>query len=256
MNNRVDDLDKLYKPVETFNSITTLLFCIGAILSIALPSFVGNLNESNIQLLTIFYVLIVVLHAFFQNISSFYLLPKAEKERRKQLLSDALGVPLTHAETNLYYNNDNNAGLKRLHANLMENSFFGQRICLAMLKSERLKVAVYASLLLCAFLYREAELGVLVILTQVFFNGGVLFNWIKMEILRNRNERIYESLYSLHLSRQDMSNDNGMAALLNLFSEYECAKSSASIKLSSKKFHDLNPSLTEEWSTIKSRIGL
>ncbi|PMO58459.1 hypothetical protein BCT07_12010 [Vibrio breoganii] len=256
MNDRIDDLDKLYKPVETFNSITTLLFYIGAMLSIALPFFVGNLNESTIQLLTISYVLIVVLHAFSQNIASFYLLPRAEKERRKQLLSNALGVPLTHAETNLYYNNDNNAGLKRLHANLMENSFFGKNICLAMLRPERFKVAAYAILLLFALLYREAELGVLVILTQVFFTGGVLFNWVKLEILRIRNERIYESLYSLHLSHQDTSNGNGMATLLDIFSEYECAKSSASIKLNSKMFHDLNPSLTEEWNSIKTRIGL
>ncbi len=90
----------------------------------------------------------------------------------------------------------------------------------------------------------------------MFFTGGILFNWVKLEILRVRNERIYESLYSLHLSRQETSNGNGMATLLDIFSEYECAKSSAFIKLNSKIFHDLNPSLTEEWDSIKLRIDL
>ncbi|HCH1219460.1 hypothetical protein P7M36_23645 [Vibrio parahaemolyticus] len=217
---------------------------------------VGLYNEAIVQSITIFYVLVVILHSFSQNIVSFYLLPRAEKERRKQLLSNALGVPLTHSETHLYYNNDNNAGLKRLHANLMENSFFGKSICLAMLKSERFKVAIYAIFLLFALLNRDVELGVLIILTQVFFTGGVLFNWLKLEILRVRNERIYESLYSLHLSQQETSNGNGMATLLDIFADYECAKSSASIKLDSKIFHTLNPTLTDEWNGIKSRISL
>jgi hypothetical protein len=256
MNERIDDVSKLYKPVEIFSLITTLLFYGGAVLSVAIPFLVQFYNEDIVKNITIFYVLVVVLHSFSQNIISFYLLPRAEKERRKQLLSNALGVPLTHAQTNLYYNNDNNAGLERLHANLMENSFFGKSICLAMLKPERFKVAVYAIFLLFALLNRDVELGVLIILTQVFFTGGVLFNWLKLEILRVRNERIYESLYALHLSQQETSNGNGMAALLDIFTDYECAKSSASIKLNSKTFHKLNPTLTAEWDNIKSRIGL
>jgi hypothetical protein len=256
MNERLDDVDKLYKPVEIVNLITTLLFYSGAALSIAIPFLVEQYNEVIVQNITIIYVLVVVLHSFSQNIVSFYLLPRAEKERRKQLLSNALGVPLTHAHTYLYYNNDNNAGLKRLHANLMENSFFGKNICLAMLKPERIKVLVYAIFLLFALLNRDVELGILIILTQVFFTGGVLFNWLKLEILRYKNERIYDSLYAIHISQQETSNGNGMASLLDVFADYECAKSSASIKLNSKLFHNLNPTLTEEWNNIKARIEL
>jgi hypothetical protein len=256
MTERIDDLDKLYKPVEIVNLLTALLFYGGAALSIAIPFLVGQYDEVIVRYITVFYVLVVVLHSFSQNVVSFYLLPRAEKERRKQLLSNALGVPLTHAQTNLYYNNDNNTGLERLHANLMENSFFGKSICLAMLKSERIKVSIYAIFLLFALLNRGLELGVLITLTQVFFAGGVLFNWVKLEILRYRNERIYENLYAIHLSQQETSNGNGMASLLDVFADYECAKSSASIKLNSKIFHNLNPTLTEEWNNIKSRIRL
>lgn len=71
-----------------------------------------------------------------------------------------------------------------------------------------------------------------------------------------KNERIYDSLYSLHLNQQEGFNVNEIAILLDTFAEYECAKSSAFMKLSSGLFHKLNENLTVEWEAIKRTIGL
>jgi len=256
MSNRIDEVEKFFKPVEALNTLTTWLFYSSALFSIATPIISNLVDESIFQHVSIVFVILVVLHSFSQNVNSFYLLPRAERERRKQLLSDSLGVPLTHSQTNEYYNNERASGLERLSANLMENSFFGKNICVAMLKPERLKVSVYAVLLLFSLLSRETDLGVIIALTQTFFAGGVLFSWIKLEILRMKNEQIYDSLYSLHLNQQEAFNVNEMTILLDTFAEYECAKYSASIKLSSTYFHKLNASLTEEWEAIKRTIGL
>lgn len=256
MSNRIDEVEKHYKPVEVFNTLTAVFFYGSVLLSLAVPVLMDLVDKSIFQYSTIVFVILVVLHSFTQNLITFYLLPRAEIERRKQLLSNSLGVPLTHFQTNEYYNNEREAGLERLSANLMENSFFGKNICLAMLKSERIKVTVYAVLLLSTLLSRDADLGVIIILTQIFFAGGILFNWVKLEILRVKNERVYDSLYKLHLIQQETMNSNEVATLLDIFAEYECAKSSASIKLSSKVFNELNESLTEEWSSIKNAIGL
>jgi len=256
MSNRIDEVEKFFKPVKTLSVLTNLLFYSSALFSIAVPIVSDLVNESIFQYVSIVFVILVVLHSFSLNINSFYLLPRAERERRKQLLSDSLGVPLTHSQTSEYYNNEKIFGLERLSTNLMENAFFGKNICVAMVNPERLKVAVYAILLLFSLLSRETDLSVIIALTQIFFAGGVLFSWIKLEILRMKNEQIYDSLYSLHLNQHEAFNVNEMATLLYTFAEYECAKSSASIKLSSRVFHKLNAALTEEWETIKRTISL
>jgi len=256
MSNRIDEVEKYYKPIEFFNALAAVFFYGSVLLSLTVPVLMDLLDKSIVQYGTIVFVILVVLHSFTQNLSAFYLLPRAEIERRKQLLSNSLGVPLTHSQTNQYYNNEREVGLKRLSANLMENSFFGKNICLAMLKPERIKVTVYAVLLLFILLSRDADLGVIIVLTQIFFAGGILFNWVKLEVLRIKNERVYDSLYRLHLSQQGILNSKEVATLLDIFAEYECAKSSASIKLSSKVFNKLNEGLTEEWNSIKRTIHL
>ncbi|MEY8241453.1 MAG: hypothetical protein RPT25_14000 [Cycloclasticus sp.] len=256
MSNRIDQVEIYYKPVETLNALSGVLFYISALLAIAMPLLSGRVDEPTFQYASIAFVIMVALHASSQGFSSFYFLPRAERERRKQLLSNALGVSLTHSQTSDYYNNERNSGLERLSANLMENSFFGKRVCEAMLKPERIKVTVFAVLLLCALLNRESDFGVIIALTQTFFAGGILLGWLKVELLRMKNERVYNSLYSLHLNQNGAFNDSEIAILLDEFAEYESAKSSASIKLSSKVFFKLNPSLTEEWDSIKIAVGL
>lgn len=256
MSDRIDQIEKYFKPVEHLNTWSGIFFYISALLAITIPLINGRVGERDFQYIAIIFVVVVVLHSAFQGIVSFYLLPRAERERRKQLLSNSIGVPLTHSRTNKYYNNEREAGLERLSANIMENAFFGKSLCVAMLKPERIKVALYSVLLLFALLSRESDLGVIVALTQTFFAGGILLGWIKLELLRIKNEGVYSSLYSLHLNQRRTFNANEVAMVLDEFAEYECAKSSASIKLSSRMFHKLNASLTEEWDTIKRTVGL
>tara|TARA_R110001583_G_scaffold88182_5_gene229038 strand:+ start:947 stop:1717 length:771 start_codon:yes stop_codon:yes gene_type:complete len=256
MSRRIDQVEKYFKPVEYLNSLSGVLFYISALFAIAIPLLSGRVGETIFQYASIIFVLMVVLHSISQGVSSFYFLQRAERERRKQLLSNSLGVPLTHSQTNNYYNNEREVGLERLSANLMENSFFGKCLCAAILKSERIKVVFYSVLLLFSLLSRDSDLGVVLVLTQTFFAGGIFLGWVELEILRMKNERVYSSLYSLHLNQNGPFNVNESAILLDEFAEYECAKSSASIKLSSKVFHKLNASLTEEWESIKRTVGL
>ena len=255
MSNRVDEIEGLYKPVELFDRIASILFYMSAFLSVALP-MIGDDAPKNIFLkyAPIAFIIFVIMHSFAQHINAFYYLPRAERERRKQLLSNALDVPLTHAQTQEYYNNEREPALERLSVNLMENSFFGKNICSAMLKKERIKLGFYTVLLLVALLNRATDLGVLITLTQTFFAGGVLFSWVKLEILRVKNEQIYDSLYSIHLNQNGSFSSREKAALLDIFAEYEAAKSAASIKLSSKIFYKLNPRLSAEWDRIKSTV--
>jgi hypothetical protein len=54
--------------------------------------------------------------------------PRAEDERRRDFLSNAYGISLTHNQTTGYYNNNQTAPTRRVAANVMENSFFTRSI--------------------------------------------------------------------------------------------------------------------------------
>ena len=137
-------------------------------------------------------------------------------------------------------NNEVSPSVIRLGLNVLENSFFAKSICHEMAKFERKKIFIYSFFWLFAIFNRSTYLGLVLTLTQVLFSGDILIRWIRIEVLRVRNEFIYERLYQLYLNRKSSE----VTGILDAFASYEAAKSSASIKQSSKIFNRLNPSLT------------
>ena len=107
-----------------------------------------------------------------------------------------------------------------------------------------------------AILYRDTGLGLLLILTQILFSGDILIRWLKIEVLRARNESIYEKLYSLFLNKVESEDRKHIGSILDAFASYEAAKSSASIKQSTKIFNKINQKLTREWNGIRDRLGI
>lgn len=256
MNQRIDEVEKYYKPIEVCETWSGYLFILGAILSIAaLHSEIVNIKGLD-QVLNILFLISVVLHSVLTHFSGFYLIPRAENTRRKQLISNSLDVPLTLEQTNLYYNNEVAPSFVRLGVNVLENSFFAKNVCNEMAKFERVKVLLYFCFWFFAILYRDTSLGLLLILTQILFSSDILIRWLKIEVLRAKNESIYEKLYSLFLNKVDSENKKHIGSILDAFASYEAAKSSASIKQSTKIFNKVNQKLTREWNGIRDRLGI
>lgn len=256
MNQRVDEVEKYYNPIEVCEAWAGRLFVSGAILSIAaLHSDIVKIGGLD-QILNILFLISVVLHSVLTHFSGFYLIPRAENIRRKQLISNSLDIPLTSEHTYLYYNNEVAPSIIRLGVNVLENSFFGENVCNEMAKGERIKVLVYFCLWFFAILYRDTSIGLLLILTQILFSGDILIRWLKIELLRTKNESIYEKLYSLFLNKVDPENIKTIGSILDAFASYEAAKSSASIKQSTKIFNKINQKLTRDWSVIKDRLSI
>ena len=103
---------------------------------------------------------------------------------------------------------------------------------------------------------RSTDLIVILTLTQFIFSGEILIRWIKIEVLRARNETLYQNLYALFLNRKSSSTKCEVASILDAFGSYEAVKGAASIMQSSKIFNRLNPTLTREWDEIREQLNI
>jgi hypothetical protein len=253
---RVDEVSKYYKPASKIGLISLCLFWINAILSICIlySSLVLDIFAQNI--LQVLFLVTVLIHFVISQISRFYLIPRAEQMRRKQMLSDAFGAPLSHDRTSLYYNNHYSPSIKRLGANTMENSLFSKEIVEHMLYSKRILIGGYILVWILAFTFRDTNLAILVCITQLVFSGEVIVQWLNLEILRFRHERTYETLHAHFLHDVDENSQKAIATILDAFVSYESAKSSAGYLLSSKVFNQINPELTEKWNQIRNELNM
>ncbi len=253
---RVDGLERYYKPIESAEKYASALFWASAVLSVVVLYSQSIPWESFRDATTILFTISVVLHLILTLFVKFHLVPIAEGKRRKQLLSNAFGVPLIPEQTQAYYNNPLGPSIQKLGANILENSFFAKAVCGKMVVRERVKVLTYFTLWLFAIYWRTTPLDLLIIITQTVFSGEIITRLICLEMLRYRNEDLYEELYNEFLHKIDFQSPAGISCILDAFASYEAAKAAASLKQSTRVFDDLNPSLTEEWNEICIKLEM
>jgi len=253
---RVDGLERYYKPLELLETISSVLFYVSAFLSIAVLYSQMILWEKYRDVPLFLFSPIVVLHLVLTLYTKYHQIPLAEGKRRKQLLSDSFEVPLTPEPTQAYYNNPLPPSIQRLGASVLENSFFAKSICGRMAVKERIRVLIYFIVWMIAVFWRSTPLGILVVVTQTVFSGEVLARLINIEVLRHRNEDLFEELYHEFLHKVDFTSSTGTACILDAFATYESAKAAASIKQSTRVFKALNPSLTCEWNEICLKLKM
>jgi hypothetical protein len=183
-----------------------------------------------------------------------YLTPRAEDKRRQDFFSSACNVSLIHQQTEGYYNNDIKDPIKRMAAQVLENSLFSKEIALRMARRERVKVAIYALIWLVLLHNRRTDLGWIVAASQAIFSEQILSRWFRLEWLRIRFEKTFDDVFRLFQTRPSIAQFNAHA--LDAVSMYETAKANAAITLSSEIFDGLNPTLSEEWDTVKATLKI
>ncbi|RVK42978.1 hypothetical protein [Sinorhizobium meliloti] len=248
--------DKFYKPLETVEAVGGWLFWLVAVLSIATLLVDKAAHSTPSDYLQIAFIVSVFLF-FVQGLAhKLYLFPRAEDERRRELLSNSFNVTLTHEATVEYYNNDQTNPLKRLAASVMESSFFTKEILRKMLRTERATTLGYAAVYFAALSNRSTDLGVASVVAQLVFSEDILMRWLRMEWLRMRSEQVFANMTSFFNAKHSFAKPLGQSEALDHFSFYETAKSTAGILLSSKLFHKHNSELTSEWEKVRGRHGL
>lgn len=248
--------DKFYKPLQTVEAVGGWLFWVVATLSIATLLVDKGAYPAIADYVQIAFIVAVFLF-FVQGLAQkLYLFPRAEDERRRELLSNSFNVPLSHEATVEYYNNDQTNPLKRLAASVMESSFFTKEIMRKMLRTERAKTLGYAAVYFVALSNRSTDLGVAAVVAQLVFSEDILMRWLRMEWLRMRSEQVFANMTRFFNAKHSFAKPQGQSETLDHFSFYETTKSTAGILLSSTIFDKNNSKLTSEWETIRGRHGV
>lgn len=252
---RIDEVSRYYHSASRLEYVVAFLFWINALLSLSIL-FSEDIPALWQKLLPVLFILSVLFQFVASQANRFYLIPRAEQLRRKQMLSDSFGTPLSHDKTALYYNNMYAPSIKRLGANTMENAFFSSEVAGKMLVGKRVLMLVYIACWVLLFSFRDTDLSIMMWITQVVFSGDIIAQWLSLEALRARQERTYERLHNHFLHKIGSDSAREIATILDAFVNYETAKSSSSCLLSSKVFHKLNPSLTKKWEQIRTDLGM
>ncbi len=245
---------RYYDAVEFADKASDWLFYITAALSILTLLVEKAAHPIVYEWLLIFFAIAVVAQFAIGLASRLYLTPRAEDKRRQDFFSSACGVGLTHDKTDGYYNNDFTETIKRMAAQVLENSHFSMAIALRMAKVERTKVVVYALIWLICVLNRQTDLGIVVAASQAVFSEQVISRWLRLEWLRMRFEKTYEDVYRLFQSKPVALKFTAMT--LESLGMYETAKANGAITLSSRVFNEMNDALSIEWDRIKKELHI
>jgi len=252
---RIDEVSQYHEPAARVGLIKKWLFWVVAFLSLCMP-YSTTVGEVFHDTLKSFFIVLVICYFTISQASRFWLVPRAEGMRRKQILSDAFNAPLSHEKTSLYYNNEYSPSVGRLGANTMENTLFSKEVASKMLCKNRLVAGGYVMLWLLAFSLRHNNLEMLTWITQIVFSGEIVVQWLNLEVLRFQCDRIFDQLHSHFLHDIGAESPRAIATILDSFVAYEAAKSSAGLLLSTKEFDKLNPSLTEKWDQIRQELKM
>lgn len=253
MSNRYDSLDRYYKPMELFGTISTMLYWLLAVLSL-ITLYVKNTNINN--LLSNIFILLTLVFFISNNYLKIYLIPNIENKRRVHMLSNSLDIYLDHESTNGYYNNQIKPSILKLGANLFENSLFAKTVVSKMLILERSKIFIYFLSFIALILYRGINVSAVGIVANTLFCGEVLSKWLYMEYLKCENEKIFEDMNRLFLNYTDNKICEFEAQIIDNFVRYESAKAYCGIKQSSKIFFKINSETSNHWEEIKKNLKI
>lgn len=258
MNNQQQRHDPIgtryFKALRSIDELSNLLFYTAAGLSFAVLLVDKKDSQPAYDFVQGAFVLAVIVVFVIGLVIRLYLTPRAEDMRRKDLLSKAYDVPLTHEQTTGYYNNDQTQPIKYLGLAVMENSFFSKAILLKMARYERIKVGGYVIVFLIAVLNRNTDLAFAATAAVAIFSEQVLSRWFRLEWLRSRCEATYNNLYALFQSSP--TSVTFQAKVLEAATFYETGKANAGITLSETIFLKLNPTLSGEWEQVKQMLKL
>jgi hypothetical protein len=243
-----------FDALQRAEKVSNWLFYVNAVLSCCTLLVDQKAHPGAYNLVRLLFSLAVIAMFSLGLILRLYLTPRAEDKRRQDFFSSACNVSLIHQRTEGYYNNDFRDPIKRMAAQVLENSLFSKAIVLRMVRRERSKIAIYVLIWLVLLLNRRTDLGWIVAASQAIFSEQILSRWLRLEWLRVRFEETFDDVFRLFQTKPPVAQFNAHA--FDALSMYETAKANAGITLSSEIFDDLNPTLSAEWEEVKAALKL
>lgn len=243
-----------YAAMQAADKTTNVLFYVNALLSCATLLVNQDAQPQLYDWVLLLFCLSVIAMFTTGLILRLHLTPRAESKRRQDFFGRAYDVSLLHKSTDGYYNNEAKGPIKRIAAQTLENSHFSEAITLRMVRWERWRLGVYLLVWLVLLYRRETDLGWIVIASQAVFSEQILSRWARLEWLHNKCEKTFNDLYRVLRSKQPVAQHD--AQVMESMLDYETAKATAGITMSTKYFDEMNAALSKEWDEIREGAGL
>jgi hypothetical protein len=180
-----------------------------------------------------------------------YFSPRAQKRRYEDFLGHAYATPLSHQQTTSYYNNSATTVPLRIAAQVLENSLYTKSTASSIVTVERIKIIVYVLVWLLIALSRSIDLGIVGVAAQIVFSEQILSRWLRLEWLRLKCESIFDDLFQIIKRGTDLELES-----VRLVGEYEIAKATAAITLSTRLFERNQARVDHEWVEIRRALSI
>ncbi|MCY0870874.1 MAG: hypothetical protein OWT27_09875 [Firmicutes bacterium] len=251
---RMDTIDRSFKPVKNLERANTLLFWISVAISFGVLFSQKYLVIKNG--LDVIYVTITVLYFVGTQVLSLLELPRAQRNRSTHMIAEALGTPLDSEETQNYYNNSQNPSMVRLGMIIFENSLFSCRIASRMLVARRVWTGGYLLVWLLLLLVKDVSPDFIYVVAQTLFASNIISDHLRLEKSRFEFNVIFRRCWDLFLQNKLPQDSNSTGIILDLAIQYQSTLSSMNVTLSSTIFHKINAEVSAEWEKIKQRLSL
>lgn len=197
--------------------------------------------------------LAILLRLYFETWLQF----EVDRERRLSLVSDSLGVRLTHLVQHGFWTSEQRPSFIRLLYSLAENTFFYPRLIRERRPLQILFVLAAVVLLVVSLRIGSLEFIELFGLLVLLGDGG-LGRLLRMHWgIRAYQQLCDQCLTTLqrHFAGEETA-DLTQAHAVAFLAEYEVIKARCRIRVSNHVFEHHNSAITREWNELIGRLGL
>ncbi len=243
-----DDINILYESSGIITKITNILFYLN--ISAATISLISsNIIKDVLNIIQISFSGLFVVLSIINDCCLWY---DAESARRKNNIQNAFNIKFQELTTIGYYNNRISPSLLKYAVNTFESNYFSKIIAQKTMPKEIAKIILSLFVLLISIRY-IANGDLLLIISQIVFSSYFILNAIMLLVYTIKLSHWYDKAYENFITF-GIKNKSQLIWLMYYIVEYECIKAYFKIKLDSKIFRKLNPSLSKEWDKIQKSI--
>jgi hypothetical protein len=246
----------IIKRIAFINQILFWAILIFSIVPVTFKEFCETTDLVNI--INILNVIGISMFFILKSVNNFVLVSQADSKRRDDFIDNSFGSGFSTKNSIEYFDNDEiEKGLYKASVNLFENCFFTYSLVKSItIKKIVIPALIFISILVLAY-YGFKSVPISLTVLQALFSANILEQLIKHLVLLTRLTTIYESWISLFQQEDLKTNiEKYQTYIYRYWLQYETLHSRIIAGIPEKIYNKLNPSLTQEWSNMKSKYKI
>jgi hypothetical protein len=245
----------LVKRLNKFNKINIWIVFVLSILPLVINEIKSCDPSMTLNIVTyiqVTNVLLLVGGFIISAIKDYYLFPKAEFERRKDLIDNSFDTKYTLKSSEEYFTNSEiSAGVYKLGVNLFQNLLFTVTVSKKMRPKAILKSVLFIILFFLISFWGVKDVPIALPFLQLLFSAFVLGDLIKLLLYISKNEKTLDDVQNVFANNQVTD-----AAIYKCVLDYETNLAWGSLLLNDGIFNEINDETEEEWKVIKNKYQI